>query len=96
MLTSMALVDLQALILKMPEAEREYAVRFVSKNLALPPDKLLEKWTRDQDDRAQAARIQKHREEKVIQEFKEIMRGRGAAAAITGVEATAEAGEAGE
>lgn len=94
MLTSMAIVDLQALILKLPEGEREYAVRFVSKNLKLEPADLLDKWQRDQNDREQAARIQAHREEQVIQEFKDIMRGRGAAAALTGVEAGADAGKA--
>lgn len=77
--------ELYAAVNSLPEAGRDYALRFVSKNYALPLADFSAKWEQDQADREGAAKLQRHREEKVIGEFQEIMKGRGVEVLLDGI-----------
>jgi hypothetical protein len=69
----------------LPEGQRAYLVRYVTKNAHRPVDGMLAALKADLADREEAAKLQAHREERVMDEYREIMARRGVEVAITGV-----------
>lgn len=65
----------------------EYLLRFVSKNVDLDFEELYEKYTQDKADREEAAAIEKHRQEVVLADAKELLKSNPAFATILGIEA---------
>ncbi len=84
-----AIASLHDVIKSIPEDIRAYAVRFENANRNLSTEALLLKWQGDQDDRAQAAALEKHRIEKVIGDLKDLTgdQQKEVLAALVGVEA---------
>jgi hypothetical protein len=70
--------------------EREYLVRFVTRNAHRPVEEMRERFVADRKDREEAAQIQRHREEKVLDEYRDIMKWRGVDVSLTGVSADAQ------
>ena len=86
------LADLHAAVNTMPEAERAYSMRFLSKNADLSPEDFLAKFTADRADRAEAAAIQAHRDEKVLQDAKELVSRLGTDVLLAGIASDSDSG----
>lgn len=72
----------------LPDGEREYALRFVRANSSLTGEEFIEKWTMDRADREEAARLQAHRDEKVLEDYRDVVARRGETAVkVTGIAA---------
>ena len=72
----------------LPEGEREYAIRFVKANSHLTGEEFIKKWTFDRADREEAARLQTHRDEKVLEDYKDLVARKGdVGVTLTGVDA---------
>ena len=78
----------------LPVEERDYAVRYVTRNAHLSFEDMLAKWRKDRTDREEAAKIQKHRDEKVLGEAEAILKRMGVEMALTGVKAGGKTGKA--
>lgn len=78
---------LHSAINAIPEAERAYVVNFVGKNAHRPAKEMLDRLVADLAGRAEAAAIQRHRDEKVLADALDAAKRLGVEVAITGVAA---------
>ncbi len=75
---------LHAAVNAVPEAERAYLVRYVTLNAHRPLDEMMERWAADRDAREEAARLQRHRDEKVLGDALDAARRLGVEVALAG------------
>ena len=75
---------LHAAINAVPEAERAYLVRYVTLNAHRPADDMLARWESDREARAEAAKLQRHRDEKVLGDALDAAKRLGVEVALAG------------